>query len=115
MLPEGVSGDFGHESMLRDVDEWLFKVVGVRGRVILRQKLGSLLSPGRRASGLGALSLISCTYPGNVPALLIKDGVVLALASVAALTLAGCPLKLDYCFMNAPLISCAGLRDIALP
>lgn len=45
--------------------------------------------------------------------LLRKDELSLALASLAALMLAGGSLDQDYCCMNIPFIPCAGLGDIA--
>lgn len=47
-----------------------------------------------QAKVLPARTLLSCTYPGNALALLLKDEVVPALAFVTALMLTGCHLNL---------------------
>lgn len=87
------------------------RVMGAERGVAPRPELGSLLSPGKCDSGWD--SLVSCTYPGNALALLVKDGAALALASVTVPMLAGCPPNLDYSSMNTPFIPCAGLGDSA--
>lgn len=62
---------------------------------------------------LPARTLLSSTYPGSALALLIKNEVLPALASVTALMLTGRCLNLNYSSMNAPFMPCAGLGDSA--
>lgn len=66
-----------------------------------------------QAKVLPARTLLSCTYPGSALALLIKNEVLPALASVTALMLTGRCLNLNYSSMNAPFMPCAGLGDSA--